>query len=340
METKNYALRVTGRLLLLLVVVMTAGIMDQALAADPLSSWNDGPAKNAIGEFVAKATKEGSPDFVPSAERLAVFDNDGTLWVEQPMYTQVIFAFQRIAALAPEHPEWKTEEPFKTILSGDHERMAHLTMADLERVLAVTHSGMTVEEFHKILKDWFAVAKHPRYDRRYTELVYQPMLELMAYLRENGFKVYIVTGGGQEFVRVLAEEVYGMPPENAIGTAARTKYGYGKDGKPTLTKLPEPLWIDDKAGKPEGINLVIGRRPQAAFGNSDGDREMLEWTQAGDRAKIMMLVHHDDAEREYAYGPESKVGTFSDALMTEAKSQGWIVISMKNDWKRIFSFEK
>jgi phosphoglycolate phosphatase-like HAD superfamily hydrolase len=337
---KNYALRLMGRPALVIVLISVLGIVGQAQAGDPLTSWNDGPAKKAIIEFVAKATTEGSPEYSPPAERIAVFDNDGTLWVEQPMYTQVIFALQRVEALAPEHPEWKTEEPFKTILSGNREKMAHMTAQDLERVVAFTHSGMTVEEFHKILKDWFAVAKHPRYDRRYTELVYQPMLELMAYLRENGFKVYIVTGGGQEFVRVLAEEVYGVPPENAIGTAARTKYGHDKDGKPILTKLPEALWIDDKAGKPVGINLIIGRRPQAAFGNSDGDREMLEWTQAGNRAKLMMLVHHDDAEREYAYGPESKVGTFSDSLKTEAERQGWFIISMKNDWQRIFPFEK
>ena len=218
--------------------------------------------------------------------------------------------------------------------------MAKLTIKDLERILAVTHSGITVEEFERVVKDWLATAKHPRYRRLYTELVYQPMLELLAFLRSKGLRTYIVTGGGQEFVRAYGEQAYGVPPEQVIGTAGRTAYGYDKDGKPTLTKLPKVLFVDDKTGKPEGINIIIGRRPQAAFGNSDGDRQMLEWTQAGDGARLMMLVHHDDAEREFKYGAESKVGTFSDSLMAEAKQRGWVVISMKRDWKRVFPFEK
>jgi phosphoglycolate phosphatase-like HAD superfamily hydrolase len=309
-------------------------------AADPLPSWNDVPAKAAILKFVTEVTREGSPTYLPPAERLAVFDNDGTLWVEQPLYTQFIFAMDRVAELAPQHPEWKAEEPFKSILSRDREQMAKFTIQDLERILAVTHSGMTVQEYEQIVRKWLATAKHPRYQRLYTELIYQPMLELMALLRANSFKTYIVTGGGQEFVRSYAEHAYGVPPEQVVGTAGRTAYGYDKEGKPILMKLPKVLFVDDKMGKPEGINLVIGRRPQAAFGNSDGDRQMLEWTLAGEGARLMMLVHHDDPEREYSYGAESKVGTFSDSLMTEANQRGWVVISMKKDWKRVFPFEK
>jgi phosphoglycolate phosphatase-like HAD superfamily hydrolase len=329
-------------LALLSAIVLLAALLLPTLvtAQQILPSWNDGGAKASVIDFVTKVTKPGSPDFVPSDQRIATFDQDGTLWVEQPTYTQAVFAIQRVAALAPQHPEWKTEEPFKAIVTGDREQIAKLTLQDMERILAVTHSGMTVEEFHGIVKEWLTTAKHPRYQRPYTDLVYQPMLELMAYLRTNGFKTYIVTGGGQEFVRVYTEQVYGVPPEQVVGSAGRTKYGYDKSGKPILTKLAKVLFIDDKAGKPEGINLVIGRRPRAAFGNSDGDRQMLEWTQAGGGARLMMLVHHDDPDREYAYGADSKVGTFSDELMTEAKKQGWIAISMKKDWKVIFPFNK
>jgi hypothetical protein len=307
---------------------------------DPLPSWKDGAAKQAIVEFVRVSTDNSSPKYIAPASRIAAFDNDGTLWVEQPIYTQVTFAFDRVAVLAPKHPEWKTTEPFKSILSGNRAAMAKFTLQDIEKVVAVTHSGMTVDAFQKIVKDWLTTAKHPRFKRPYTELIYQPMLELMKYLRENGYKTYIVTGGGQEFVRAFAEPVYGVPPEQVMGSAGKTKYGYGKDGKPQLVKTPEVLLIDDKAGKPEGINFIIGRRPYAAFGNSTGDQQMLEWTQAGDGAHLLMLVHHDDASREFAYGSNSKVGTFSDALMAEAKSKGWLVISMKNDWKRIFAFEQ
>jgi phosphoglycolate phosphatase-like HAD superfamily hydrolase len=309
-------------------------------ANDPLPSWNDGAAKKAVMGFVAKVTKEGGPDFVPAGERIATFDNDGTLWVEKPIYTQLTFAIDRVAAMSAKHPEWKEQEPYKTILSRDREAMAKLTLEDIEKIVAATHSGMTVEMFQREVKNWLAEAKDARFKRIYTELVYQPMLEVMQYLRANGFKTYIVTGGGQEFVRAFAEKVYGVPPEQVIGSAGKVKYEYDKAGKPMLVKLPEVLLIDDKAGKPEAINLFIGLRPIASFGNSTGDQQMLEWTQAGKGARLMMLVHHDDAEREYAYGPDSKVGTFSDALMTEAKNQGWTVVSIKNDWKQIFSFEK
>jgi len=311
-------------------------IFAQPVQADPLPSWNDTAAKQAIVEFVRTTTDKASPQFVPPEARIATFDNDGTLWVEQPMYTQVTFALDRIAALAPKHPKWKEQEPFKAILSRDREAMAKFTLQDIEKILAVTHSGMTVEAFQGIVKDWLAEAQHPRFKRPYTECVYQPMLEVLQYLRANGYKTYIVTGGGQEFVRTFAGHVYGVPPEQVVGSAGKVKYEYGKDGKPMLMKLPEVLFIDDKTGKPEGINLIIGSRPYAAFGNSTGDQQMLEWTQTGDGTRLMLLVHHDDAEREYAYGAQSKIGTFSDALMAEAKKRGWTVVSMKNDWKRIF----
>ena len=315
-------------------LITSGAAFAQTPAPDPLPSWNDGTAKQTITEFV-RATSG-----MPPEQRIAVFDNDGTLWVEQPLYTQIKFAIDRVKALAPQHPKWKTEEPFKSILSGDRAAMAKFTLQDFEKVVAVTHSGMTVEEFEQIVKDWLATAKDARYHRPYTELVYQPMLEALAYLRQNGFKTYIVTGGGQEFVRAFAETVYGVPREQVIGSAGQTKFGYDKDGKAILTKLPKVLLIDDKAGKPEAINFIIGRQPVAAFGNSDGDRQMLEWTEAGSGRRLLVLVHHDDAEREYAYGAESKVGTFSDALTAEAKKKGWLVVSVKNDWKRVFPFDK
>jgi phosphoglycolate phosphatase-like HAD superfamily hydrolase len=316
----------------LVVLALTAA----ARADDPLASWNDGPAKKAIVEFVEKITKEGSPDFVKPEERIATFDNDGTLWVEQPIYTQMTFAIDEITAMAPQHPEWREVEPFKSILAHDRDAMLRFTIQDFEKVVAVTHSGMTVQQFLEIVKKWLAEARHPRFKRPYTECVYQPMIELMQYLRANGFKTYIVTGGGQEFVRAFAGQTYGVPPEQVVGSMGKVKYDYDKEGKPELIKLPEVLLINDGTGKPEGINMVIGRRPQAAFGNSTGDEQMLEYAGAGDGARLMMLVHHDDAKREYAYGAESKIGTFSDALMAEAKKKGWIVISMKDDWKSIF----
>ena len=319
---------------LALLAIVTAGLTT-AYAQDPLSSWNDGPTKQAIVAFVAKVSKEGSPDFVPPAERIATFDNDGTLWCEQPMYFQLFFALDRVKTLAPQHPEWKTKEPFASLLKGDVKgALAGGEHAILEIIVA-THAGMTTAEFEKIVADWIATAKHPKFKRPYTECIYQPMVELLAYLRANGFKTFIVSGGGIEFMRPWTEKVYGIPPEQVVGSSIKTKYEM-RDGKPVLMRLPEMNFIDDKAGKPVGINSHIGRRPIAAFGNSDGDQQMLEWTQAGSGARLMMLVHHDDAAREFAYGAESKIGTFSDALMAEAKKNAWTVISMKDDWKAIF----
>ena len=315
-----------------------------ARADDPLASWNDGPAKQAIEEFVKATTTQGSPKFVPPEQRIATFDQDGTLWVEHPMYSQVMYCMDRVGALAKEKPELKKVEPFKTVLSGDREAIAKLPMAQLEKILAATLTGMSTDEFQAEVKQWLAEAKDPRWKKLYTELTYLPMQEVLKYLRANGYKTYVVTGGGQDFVRVYAEQTYGITPEQVVGTMGGTKYGYGKDGKPFLTKEPKMLLNDNNAGKPEGIHLMIGRRPYAAFGNSTGDKQMLEYTKAGDGARLSMIVLHDDAEREYAYGPaqglpDTKVGTFTQALYDEAKKQGWTVISMKNDWKRVFAFE-
>ncbi|MFO1305519.1 MAG: HAD family hydrolase [Burkholderiales bacterium] len=288
--------------------------------------------------FVDKVTKPGSPDFVPEAERIATFDNDGTLWAEQPMYFQLLFALDRVKAMAPQHPEWKTKEPFASLLKGDVSKALAGGEKAIAEIVMVTHAGMTTEEFEKIVKEWLATAKHPKTGKPYTEMVYQPMLELLAYLRANGFKTFIVSGGGIEFMRPWTEKVYGIPPEQVVGSSIKTKYEM-RGGKPVLVRLPQIDFIDDKAGKPVGINSHIGRRPIAAFGNSDGDRQMLEWTQAGGGARLMLLVHHDDAAREWAYGAASKIGTFSDSLMAEANKQGWTVVSMKGDWKRIFPFD-
>ncbi len=312
---------------------------------DPLPSWNDGRAKKAIIDFVQATTDKASPKFVPPEQRIATFDQDGTLWVEHPIYTQVMYCLDRVPAVVKEKPELKDKEPFKTVLSGDREAIAKLSMRDLEEIAAATLTGMTVDEFQADVKKWLATARHPRWNRPYTDLVYQPMLEVLKYLRANGYKTYIVTGGGQDFVRVYAEQVYGIPPEQVVGTAGGTKYSYDKDHKPILTKEPKLLLNDNDAGKPEGIHLMIGRRPYAAFGNSTGDRQMLEYTGAGDGARLMMLVFHDDAKREYAYGPaeglpDTRVGTFTQALYDKAKKSGWVVISMKDDWKRLFPFDK
>jgi hypothetical protein len=312
--------------------------LTSAYAADPLPSWNDGPAKQAIMAFVNTATKDGSPDFVPMDERIATFDNDGTLWSEQPMYFQLIFALDRVKALVPQHPEWKTKEPFASLLKGDLKKALAGGEKAIAEIVMVTHAGMTTTDFEKIVKEWIATAKHPKTDKLYTEMVYQPMLELLAYLRDNGFKTFIVSGGGIEFMRPWTEKVYGIPPEQVVGSSIQTKYVM-HNGTPVLVRLPKIDFIDDKAGKPVGINSHIGRRPVAAFGNSDGDRQMLEWTAAGKGARLMMLVHHDDAKREWAYDAKSKIGTFSDSLMAEAKKSGWTVISMKNDWKTVFPFE-
>ncbi|MDR3533851.1 MAG: HAD family hydrolase [Rhodopila sp.] len=310
----------------------------------PLASWNDGPAKQAILDFVRVTTDRTNPGFVPPEERIATFDQDGTLWVEQPMYAQVIYCLDRVPAVVKAKPELANVEPFKTVLSGNRAAIAKLPMRDLEKILAVTLTGMSVDAFKAQVKDWLATARNPRWQRPYTELTYQPMQEVLQYLRANGYKTYIVTGGGQDFVRVYAEQIYGIPPEQVVGSMAGTRFGYGKDGKPFLTKDPKLLLNDDNAGKPEGIYMMIGRRPHAAFGNSIGDRQMLEYTKAGDGARLSMLVLHDDAKREYAYGPAqglpaSRIGTFTQALYDEAKKGGWTVISMKTDWKRIFAFD-
>jgi len=313
----------------------------QAFAqTDSLPSWNDGAAKKAIVEFVKATTEKGSAKFVAPEARIAVFDQDGTTWVEQPMYTQLIYCLERVPAVVKAKPELKNVEPFKTVLSGNREAMANFTMPQLEMIVAATLSGMTVDEFNSEVKKWLATAKHPRFDRLYTDLTYQPMQEVMKLFRASGYKTYFVTGGGQDFVRVYSEQIYGIPPEQVVGSAGATHFGYDKSGKPNLVKVPKLLLNDDSAGKPEGIHLMIGRRPVAAFGNSIGDKQMLEYTQAGAGARLMMLVHHDDDKREYAYGAKSKVGTFTDALMAQAKKNSWNVISMKDDWKRIFAFDK
>jgi hypothetical protein len=315
-----------------------------ATEATPLESWNDGPAKQAVIAFVKDATDKNSPKYVEASDRITTFDQDGTLWVEHPLYTQAIFALDRVHALSAQHPEWKNKEPFKAVLANDQEAIAKFSESDWEEIIGATHAGMTNREFLDIAKQWIATAKHPRFQRPYTELVYQPMLELMKYLRAIGFKTYIVTGGGQEFVRVYGDKVYGVPQEQVVGSSILTKYEY-RDGKPVLLREPKVFFIDDHSGKPVGINLFIAKRPIAAFGNSTGDQQMLEYTQAGGGARLLMFVHHDDDAREYAYGPagglpDTKVGTFSQELMDEAKLSGWIVISMKNDWNRIFNFEK
>jgi phosphoserine phosphatase len=326
--------------------LLTLGLPAHA-QTDPLPSWNDGPARRAIVEFVQATTTQGSPKFVPQPERIATFDQDGTLWVEHPMYSQVMYILESVPALVKAKPELAKVAPFSTvleILKGDRAAIAKLTMPDLEKLAAATLTGMPVETFEAQAKKWLAEAKDPRWKRPYTELTYLPMQEVLKYLRANGYKTYIVTGGGQDFVRQYSEKVYGIPPEQVIGTAGGTKYGYTKDGKPFLTKEPKLLLNDDKAGKPEGIHLMIGRRPVASFGNSDGDRQMLEYAKAGDGARLAMIVMHDDAKREYAYGPAkglpvTKVGAFTQAFYNEALKNGFVVISMKDDWKKIFAFE-
>jgi len=315
-----------------------------ARAAEPLPSWNDGPAKKSITAFIERATKPGSPDFVPVSERIAVFDNDGTLWCEQPLPVQLYFALDRVKALAPQHPEWNATEPFASLLKGDlHAALAGGGRALLELVMA-THASMTTVEFERIVKAWMATARHPKKGKLYTELVYQPMLELLDYLRANGFKTFIVSGGGIEFMRPWAEQVYGIPPEQVIGSSVKTKFEM-RDGEPVLMRLPELNFIDDKGGKPVGINQHIGRRPVMAFGNSDGDREMLEYTQGGSGPRFMLLVLHDDSAREYAYGPakglpDVKLGAFTSALYEQAKKNNWTVVSMKEDWAQVFPSEK
>ena len=307
-------------------------------ADDPLPSWNDGAAKQQIIGFVQRVSDLNGPDYVPPPERVAVFDNDGTLWGEQPVYFQLLFAIDRVKALSAQHPEWATTQPFKAALEGDMETLAASGKKGLVELIMASHAGNTPEEFQAIVTDWLATAKHPRFKRPYTELVYQPMLELLAYLRANGFKTFIVSGGGIEFLRAWSEKGYGIPPEQVVGSSIKTKYEL-RDGKPTLVRLAEIDFINDKAGKPVGINQLIGRRPIAAFGNSDGDYEMLEWTTAGPGPRLGVIVHHTDEAREYAYDRDSHIGRLEKGL-DQAGDKGWIVVDMKNDWNRVFPFDQ
>lgn len=323
---------------------ITPAITVEQKPTDPLPSWNDGAAKLAIVQFVHATTDSGSAGFVAKEDRIATFDQDGTLWVEHPLYSQLFYCFDRVGAVVKAKPALKNVEPFKTIISGDRADIAKLSMADLEKIAVLTLSGMSEDQFQAEVKRWLAEAKDPRWKKPFNELSYQPMKEVLKYLRDNGYKTYIVTGGGQDFVRVYSEQTYGVPAEQVVGTALAAKFGYDSTGKPFLTKTEKLLLNDNGAGKPEGIQLVIGKKPYAAFGNTAGDQQMLEYTRSGAGPRLAMLVLHDDSTREYAYGPaqglpDTKVGTFSQALYDEAKKSGWTVISMKNDWKRIFSFE-
>jgi len=337
----NFARSDRLRSLLLCALLLLGGCA--TVRVDPLPSWTDGPASQSIVEFVRQTTDASSTQFVPADRRIATFDQDGTLWVEQPLYAQVMFALDRVKDVVRAKPALANEEPFKAVVTGDREAMSKFSERDLLTIVAASEAGLTVEAFHEVVRNWLATAKHPKYQRPYTDLVYAPMVEAMKYLRANGYRTYIVTGGGQEFVRAYAEQTYGVPPEQVIGTLFKIDYEV-RDGKPALIHAPDLFFVDDKAGKPVGINMVIGRRPQAAFGNSDGDQQMLEWATGADGARLAMIVLHDDASREYAYGPatglpDSKVGTFTQALYDQAKKSGWTVISMKRDWKRVFAFD-
>lgn len=319
---------------LLALFLMLAARLAEA-AGNPLPSWNDGPARKAIVQFVARVTQRNGPDFVPPAERIAVFDNDGTLWAEQPLYFQGLFALDRVKALAPRHPEWKQRPPFKAVLENDMKALAASGEKGMVEIVMATHAGMTTTEFEAIVKDWLATARHPKFQRPYTELVYRPMRELLAYLRANGFKTYIVSGGGIEFMRPWVERVYGIPPEQVVGSSIKTKFEL-RDGQPVLVRLPEVDFIDDQAGKPVGIHKFIGRRPIAAFGNSDGDLEMLQWTCAAPGARFCLIVHHTDADRERAYDRQSIVGRLDRAL-DKVRPGGWTIVDMRRDWKRVFA---
>jgi hypothetical protein len=325
-----------ARRVVLLFFALVCGF-GRASAQDPLPSWKDGPSRKAIADFVARVTKEGGPDFVPASQRIAVFDNDGTLWSEQPLYFQLLFALDRVKALAPQHPEWKEKEPFRALLAGDVKAALAGGEKALGEIVAATHSGMTTEEFEKTVLDWTRAAKHPRFQRPYTECVYQPMLELLAWLRQSGFKTFIVSGGGADFMRPWTERVYGIPPEQVVGSRGKLKLEL-RGGKPVLVKLPELDLVDDKEGKPVGIQQLIGRRPLMAFGNSDGDLAMLQWTTAGPGPRFALIVHHTDAEREWAYDRPSAIGQLDKAL-DEAKAKGWTVVDMQQEWKRIYPFE-
>lgn len=309
-----------------------------ATIEDMLPSWNDGEAKASIIEFVSRVTKKGGSQFVPPMDRIAVFDNDGTLWAEQPFYFQGLFVFDRVRALAPKHPDWREKQPFKAVLEKDMKTLAAAGLHGLIELVMATHAGMTTEEFERIVKDWLATARHPKFNRAYTDLVYQPMLELLSYLRANDFRTYIVSGGGIEFVRTFSERLYGIPPEQVMGSSIVTKFEV-REGRPVLVREPKMDFIDDHEGKPVGINKFIGRRPIAAFGNSDGDFQMLEWVTAGTGLRFGIIIHHDDAEREFAYDRASAAGKL-DRGLDEAPKRGWTLVSMKNDWKRVFAFEK
>jgi phosphoglycolate phosphatase-like HAD superfamily hydrolase len=329
-------MRRSARAVVCLVLLLApASILAQT---DPLPSWNDGPAKQSIVAFVQKVTDRTDPQFVPPEQRIATFDNDGTLWSEQPIYFQFAFALARVKALAPKHPEWKTQQPFKAVLDGDMNALAASGEKGMVQLLLATHTGMTTDEFTRIVVDWMATARHPRFKRSYTELVFQPMLELLTHLRANGFKTYIVSGGTVEFMRPWTERVYGIPPEQVIGTSFVTTYKLDPNGKPVLLRQPKIDFVDDGPGKPVNIQKVIGRRPLLAFGNSDGDLQMLQWTAGGEGARLMGIVHHTDAAREWAYDRQSRVGRLDKAL-DEAKSRGWTVVDMKADWQKIFAFE-
>ena len=329
--------RVTRKTSALLILLLLLGRCHNAFAQDPLPSWNEGPAKAAILKFVREVTTPGTPNFVPPNERIATFDNDGTLWCEMPIYTQFAFAIDRVKELAPQHPEWKDKQPFKAVLENDKAAIIASGELGLVEIVMASHAGMTPGDFERIVRDWLATARHPRFKRPYTSLAYQPMLELLAYLRANEFKTFIVSGGGIEFMRPWTERVYGIPPYQVVGSSIKTKYELRGD-TPILMRLPEVNFIDDKQGKPIGINEYIGRRPIAAFGNSDGDYEMLRWTTAGDGPRFGLIVHHTDAVREYAYDYPSPVGQLKRAL-DEAPQRGWTVVSMKDDWKTIFPEE-
>ena len=318
-----------------IVVIASLILVSPARAADPLPSWNAGPSKSAILEFVKRTTTEGGSDFIPVNDRIAVFDNDGTLWCEQPVYFQLMFALDRIRELAPQHPEWKETEPFKSVLAGDLKGVAVQGEKGIAQIVAVTHAGMTTAEFNTIVRNWITTARHPKTGRLYSEMVYQPMLEVLAYLRENGYKTFIVSGGGVEFMRVFAEQTYGIPPEQVIGSSIKTKFEL-RDTGPVLIRLPDINSIDDGSGKPENIELHIGHRPVMAFGNSDGDLQMLQWTTLADGPRFGLIVHHTDAEREYTYDRNSHIGRLDKAL-DEAAQRGWIVVDMKKDWNQIFS---
>jgi hypothetical protein len=332
METSTFKTAIHFTLLGILLTFST-----MTYASDPLPSWNEGTAKKSIIEFVEKTTKPDSADYVPESERIATFDNDGALWAEQPMYVQAFFIFDRIKILAPQHPEWKTQEPFASVLKGDFTTaLAGGEHGILEMAMA-THAGMSTADFETIVKEWIATAKHPMTNKPYTEMVYQPMLEVLTYFRKNGFKTFIVSGGGIEFIRPWSEAVYGIPPEQVVGSSIKTKFSIQPDGKVTLMRLPEINFINDKDGKPVGINQHIGRQPIAAFGNSDGDLQMLQWATAGSGARLAVYIHHTDAKREWAYDHPSSIGELDKGLV-EAAANEWTVVDMKNDWKTVFSF--